>query len=178
MNILKLFDRYESSIYSNPEDQLKAMRRWSVEWQKYRCSERFHIIKKRGNFTGTEFFKFVRDTKELIGGEIGYEGIEKFPISGACTIERCRAHARMAKIEKSIGVNDTTEYYSCEVRLDLPKAVTTGSDTEWSNYVWLTSESYGKKIKWQITLNRDLGDKIIDKYFVKNNKYYLGDGFI
>jgi hypothetical protein len=172
MNILKLFSRYESDIYDNPKEQLKAMRRWDVEWQKHVCSERFHIKKNRGKFTSDEFFKFVRDTCELIDGEVTYEGVELYPITGPCTTHACKAHATNAKIKKPIHARDISGFYSCEVRI-YPKNKYQDHD-----HIWLSSENNGKRIKWQMALSREHGDKIIDKYFVEGNGYSLGDGFV
>ncbi len=173
MSILaKLFGGYESSIYSNPEDQLKAMRRWTVEWQKHVCNERFHITKKHGKFTSDEFFKIVRDTVELIDGEITYEGIELYPIVGACTSHAVQAHSRMARRERSIMAPDVNEFFSCETRI-YPKEKYKDHD-----HVWLNTDGYGKRISFSIALSREAGDKIIDKYFVKSKDYNLGDGFL
>lgn len=181
MNILKriifrvpILCGYESDIYDNPSEQLTAMRSYDVEWQKHRCDVRFHMTKKRGSFTSDEFFKIVRDIKELIGAKYGYEGVELYPMSGACTTQACKAHSILARKAKPIMAQDVNEFFSCEVRVDLPKE----EIVEPTNFVWITTEGKGKRIKVQMALNRDKGDLIIDRYFVKNKVYNLGDGFL
>ncbi len=192
--LTKLFTGYESDIYDSPREQLQAMRRWDVEWQKYRSSERFHIIKRFGKFDSDYFFKIVRDVKHLIGADIGYEGIELYPIVGACTTWACKAHSANAKTERSIMAQDVNNIFSCEVRLDMKEKTPDkayvektwnvgclqkkSKPTMWSNYIWLCSENYGKRIKFQWSLDRDVADRIIDRYFSTGNGYGLGDGFI
>ncbi len=178
MNFLsKLFKGYESTIYNNAQDQLDAMNRWNVEWQKHKSGDRFHIIKKRGKFTFDEFCKITRDIKEMLNGEYTYEGIELYPMKGAGTTWACKAHTSSARKEKPITVWEWGKYYGVEVRMHFPKSE--DERENWTtNYIWITTDDYGERISFSWALPRKWGDKIIEKYFVEGKGYSLGDGFI
>ena len=175
MNILKHFKSFESDDW-NEQSYLDVLNRWSVEWQKYKSGERFHIKKKWGKFTFDEFTKIIRDVEKLLNAKIDYEGIELYPMVGARTTWNCKAHTSMARKEKPITISDYNEFYSCEVRLDTPQVE--DERCNWtSNYIWIRSQDNGKRIKFHWALPRYQADQIIEKYYKNKDGYTLGDGF-